>query len=203
MGRAPQPLPQYTPPGPVEQMPNMATQPQCSPLAKVHSAAVFPYVANEVATSRTEVGHLGVDVSLVPPAGICQYLIIWDFGVDWRHLKNIAKRDPLLAAQLIRFETDKSLQFQIVGIQRQHRRRTEQQLPAHGPGQERLSPVRPKRPLARLLRQARLTLRVSEGQHDRDEQGRQSRCGRRNLRRRRRDDLATFHNANGGAGGSY
>ncbi|AHY53453.1 hypothetical protein [Bradyrhizobium japonicum] len=115
MGRAPQPLPQYTPPGPVEQMPNMATQPQCSPLAKVHSAAVFPYVANEVTTSRTEVGHLGVDVSLVPPAGICQYLIIWDFGVDWRHLKNIAKRDPLLAAQLIRFETDKSLQFQIVG----------------------------------------------------------------------------------------
>jgi len=115
MGRAPQPLPQYTPPGPVEQMPNMATQPQCSPLAKVHSAAVFPYLANEVAKSRTEVGHLGVDVSLVPPAGICQYLIIWDFGVDWRHLKNIAKRDPLLAAQLIRFETDKSLQFQIVG----------------------------------------------------------------------------------------
>ncbi|QOZ09690.1 hypothetical protein [Bradyrhizobium sp. CCBAU 51765] len=115
MGRAPQPLPQYTPPGPVEQMPNMATQPQCSPLAKVHSAAVFPYVANEVATSRTEVGHLGVDVSLVPPTGICQYLIIWDFGVDWRHLKNIAKRDALLAAQLIRFETDKSLQFQIVG----------------------------------------------------------------------------------------
>ena len=116
MGRAPQPLPQYTPPGPVEQMPNMATpQPQCSPLAKVHSAAVFPYLANEVATSRTEVGHLGVDVSLVPPAGLCQYLIIWDFGVDWRHLKNIAKRDPLLAAQLIRFETDKSLQFQIVG----------------------------------------------------------------------------------------
>ena len=97
MGRAPQPLPQYTPPGPVEQMPNMATQPKCSPLAKVHSAAVFPYVANEVATSRTEVGHLGVDVSLVPPAGICQYLIIWDFGVDWRHLKNIAKRDPLLS----------------------------------------------------------------------------------------------------------
>src|SRR5262245_24608889 len=89
MGRAPQPLPQYTPPGPVEQMPNMATpQPQCSPLAKVHSAAVFPYQANEVATSRTEIGHLGVDVSLVPPAGICQYLIIWDFGVDWRHLKN-------------------------------------------------------------------------------------------------------------------
>jgi hypothetical protein len=116
MGRAPQPLPQYTPPGPVEQMPNMAApQLQCSPLAKVHSAAVFPYQANEVATSRTEVGHLGVDVSLVPPAGLCQYLIIWDFGVDWRHLKNIAKRDPLLAAQLIRFETDKSLQFQIVG----------------------------------------------------------------------------------------
>ena len=110
--------PQYTPPGPVEQMPNMATptpQPQCSPLLKIHSVAVFPYQAGEVAKSRTEVGHLGVDVNLVPPAGICQYLIIWDFGVDWRHLKNIAKRDPLLAAQLIRFENDKTLQFQITG----------------------------------------------------------------------------------------
>lgn len=116
MGRAPQSLPQYTPPSPMEQMPNMgAPQLQCSALAKVYSAAVFPYQANEVATSRTEVGHLGVDVSLVPPVGVCQYLIIWDFGVDWRHLKNIAQHDPLLAAQLIRFETDTSLQFQILG----------------------------------------------------------------------------------------
>ena len=117
MGRMPQPLPQYTPPGPVEQMPNMASpQPQCSPLAKIHSNAVFPYQPNEVATSRTEVGHLGQDVAMVPPgAAICQYLIIRDFGVDWRHLKTIAKLDPLLVLQLHRFETDTSLQFQIVG----------------------------------------------------------------------------------------
>ncbi|MBB4256105.1 MULTISPECIES: hypothetical protein [unclassified Bradyrhizobium] len=116
MGRAPQPLPQYMPPGPVEKMPNLAApERQCAPLAKVRSADVFPYQANEVATSRTEVGHIGADVSLVPPVGACQYLIIWDFGVDWRHLKTIAKRDPLLAAQLMRFETDKSLQFQIIG----------------------------------------------------------------------------------------
>lgn len=110
-------IPQYTPPGPVEQMPNMATpQPQCSELAKVHSIAVFPYQPNEIATSRTEAGHLAADVALLPPgAAICQYLFIMDFGVDWRHLKTIAKLDPLLVLQLHRFETDTSLQFQIVG----------------------------------------------------------------------------------------
>jgi outer membrane protein OmpA-like peptidoglycan-associated protein len=117
MGRMPQPLPQYTPPGPVEPMPNMATpQPQCSPLAKINSNAVFPYQPNEVATSRTEVGHLAADVAMVPPgAAICQFLFISDFGVDWRHLKTTAKLDPLLVLQLNRFETDTSLQFQIVG----------------------------------------------------------------------------------------
>jgi hypothetical protein len=82
----------------------------------VHSNAVFPYQPNEIATSRTEIGHLGADVAMVPPgAAMCQYLVIWDFGVDWRHLKTTAKLDPLLVLQLNRFETDKSLQFQIVG----------------------------------------------------------------------------------------
>ncbi|MBB4392380.1 hypothetical protein [Bradyrhizobium sp. ERR14] len=57
-------------------MPNLAPERQCAPLAKVRSADVFPYQANEVATSRTEVGHIGADVSLVPPVGACQYLII-------------------------------------------------------------------------------------------------------------------------------
>ena len=117
MGRIPQPLPQYTPPGPVEQMPNMASpQPQCSELAKVHSNAVFPYQPNEVATSRTEAGHLPADVAMLPPgAAICQYLFMMDFGVDWRHVKTSTKLDPLLVLQLNRFEADKSLQFQIVG----------------------------------------------------------------------------------------
>jgi hypothetical protein len=115
MGRMPQPLPQYTPPGPVEQMPNLASQ-HCSELAKVHSNAVFPYQPNEVATSRTEAGLLPADVAMVPPgAAICQYLFIMDFGVDWRHVKTSTKLDPLLVLQLNRFETDKSLQFQIVG----------------------------------------------------------------------------------------
>ncbi len=115
MGRMP--LPRYTPPGPVEQMPNLgAPALQCPALAKVHSNAVFPYQPNEIATSRTEVGHAAPDVSIVPPgAAICQYLIIYDFGVDWRHVKNSTKHDPLLVLQLNRFETDKSLQFQIVG----------------------------------------------------------------------------------------
>jgi len=112
----PQPLSPYTPQGPVEQMPNMASQ-QCSALAKVQSNAVFSYQPNEIATSRTEAGHLAQDVAMVPPgAAICQYLIIWDFGVDWRHLKTSAKLDPVLVLQLHRFETDTSLQFQIVGF---------------------------------------------------------------------------------------
>jgi len=117
MGRMPQSLPQYTPPGPVEPMPNLgAPALQCSALAKIHSNAIFPYQPNEIATSRTEAGHLAPDVSMVPPgAALCQYLIIFDFGVDWRHLKTSTKLEPLLALQLHRFETDTSLQFQIVG----------------------------------------------------------------------------------------
>ena len=115
MGRMPQVLPQYTPPDPVERMPNMA-QMQCSELAKVHSTAVFPYQPNEITTSHTEVGHLGSDVALVPPGvAICQYLVIWDFGVDWRHLKSSTIHDPVMVLQLNRLETDTSLQFQIVG----------------------------------------------------------------------------------------
>src|SRR4051812_4480247 len=117
MGRMPQSLPQYTPPGPVEPMPNMGVPAlQCAPLAKVHSNAVLPYQPNEIATSRTEAGHLAADVAMVPPgATICQYLFIMDFGVDWRHVKTSTTHDPLLVLQLNRFETDPSLQFQIVG----------------------------------------------------------------------------------------
>src|SRR5712671_1597142 len=106
------------PPGPVERMPNaQLSRKWCPELAKVHSNAVFPYQPNEIAISRTEGGHLAQDVVMIPAVGnaICQYLVIRDFGVDWRHVKSSTRNHPLLLMQLNRFETNNSLQFQIVG----------------------------------------------------------------------------------------
>ena len=115
----PDPMPNVLPPtGPIERMPNVR-QPNkwCPELAKVHSNAVFPYQPNEIAISRTEGGHLAQDVVMIPAVGnaICQYLVIRDFGVDWRHVKSSTRNHPLLLMQLNRFETNNSLQFQIVG----------------------------------------------------------------------------------------
>lgn len=45
----------------------------------------------------------------------CRYLIIRDFGVDWRHIKEPTKREPLLLLLVDAFETDPSLLFRIVG----------------------------------------------------------------------------------------
>src|SRR2546428_8603542 len=45
----------------------------------------------------------------------CEYLIIRDFGVDWRHVKPTAISEPLFQFQLFRFETNKKLVFRIVG----------------------------------------------------------------------------------------
>jgi|SRR5215470_10377014 len=113
------------PTGPMERMPNVPLPRKwCPELPKIHSNAVFPYQPNEIAISRTEAGHLAPDVVLIPNAAspdptvgdpICQYLVIRDFGVDWRHVKSATRNEPLLLAQLNRFEIDKSLQFRIVG----------------------------------------------------------------------------------------
>jgi hypothetical protein len=113
------------PTGPIERMPNVPLPRKwCPELPRIHSNAVFPYQPNEIAISRTEGGHLAPDVVLIPNAAspdptigdpICQYLVIRDFGVDWRHVKSATRNEPLLLAQLQRFEADKSLQFSIVG----------------------------------------------------------------------------------------
>jgi hypothetical protein len=114
------------PPGPIERMPNVLPPGKwCPELRKIHSTAVFPYQPHEIAISRTEAGHLAQDVIIKPnpvmipdPAigdPICRYLVIRDFGVDWRHVKSSTKGDPILLGQLNLFETDKSLKFQIVG----------------------------------------------------------------------------------------
>src|SRR5437667_9741729 len=49
------------------------------------------YTAGEVQTSRTEKGHLPFDV-IQHDRG----LLISDFGVDWRHVKESTKKEKLL-----------------------------------------------------------------------------------------------------------
>jgi hypothetical protein len=94
----------------------------CPQLRKIQSDTCFPYEPREVAISRTAAGHLTPDVVLVAPAPVipnvvvsCRYLIIRDFGVNWRHVKLAARNEQLLKDWLNRFETDKSLVFRIVG----------------------------------------------------------------------------------------
>jgi hypothetical protein len=95
----------------------------CPQLPKIQSALCFPYAPQEIATSWTEAGHLTPDVVLIP-AGVvaapnvtlvCQYLIIRDFGVNWRHVKLSARNEQFFKDWLNRFETDKSLSFRITG----------------------------------------------------------------------------------------
>jgi hypothetical protein len=112
-------VPAWTPTDPVEKMPNF--QPPinwCPAPPKIVSTDVFPYQANEVAISHTEAGHLTADVVLTGAAAsnsLCQFLLIRDFGVNWRHIKALTLHDALLRAQLNRFETDNTLQFMILG----------------------------------------------------------------------------------------
>jgi hypothetical protein len=112
-------VPAWTPTDPVEKMPNL--QPPinwCPAPPKVVSTDVFPYQANEIAISLTEAGHLTPDIVLTGAAAsnsLCQFLLIRDFGVNWRHIKALTLHDALLSAQLQRFETDKTLQFMILG----------------------------------------------------------------------------------------
>lgn len=110
-------------------MPTNPVVPQkwCPQLPKVQNSICFSYAPQEIAISKTEAGHLTPDVVLLPQGLVlpnpampntvlsCQYLVIRDFGVDWRHLKLATKNEQLLKDSLTRFETDKSLAFRIVG----------------------------------------------------------------------------------------
>jgi hypothetical protein len=94
----------------------------CPQLSKIESSICFPYQPQEIAVSRTAAGHVTPDVVLVP-SGVpapnviitCRYLIIRDFGVDWRHVKLAARNEQLFKNMLSQFETDKSLLFRITG----------------------------------------------------------------------------------------
>jgi hypothetical protein len=108
----------WAPAGPVETMPNLPPQNLCAAPPKIVSTAVFSYQAHEVDISHTEAGHLAPDVVLTGAQAsnvLCQFLLIRDFGLNWRHLKTVALDDPLLKAQLLRFETNKTLQLMILG----------------------------------------------------------------------------------------
>lgn len=125
LGQPRGPLPQPVLPGtPPARMPTNPLVPKqwCPELGKIKSSTCFSYEAQEIAISRTAAGHLTPDVVLVQPGKVlpnvvvsCRYLIIRDFGVDWRHVKLAARNEQLLKDHLNRFETDKSLFFRIVG----------------------------------------------------------------------------------------
>jgi hypothetical protein len=110
-----------TPPAPMPTNPLVPKQ-WCPELGKIKSSTCFLYEPQEIAISRTAAGHLTPDVVLVQPGSVvpnvvvsCRYLVIRDFGVDWRHVKLAARNEQLLRDHLNRFETDKSLFFRIVG----------------------------------------------------------------------------------------
>jgi hypothetical protein len=94
----------------------------CPELNKIQSNTCVLYAPQEISISRTAAGHLTPDVVLVQPGMAlpntvisCGYLIIRDFGVDWRHVKRAARNEQLFEDWLNRFETDKSLFLRIVG----------------------------------------------------------------------------------------
>ena len=94
----------------------------CPQLPKIQSNICFSYGPQEIAISKTEAGHLTPDVVLLPQVVMpnpampntvlsCQYLVIRDFGVNWRHVKLSTRNEQLFKDSLTRFETDKSLAF--------------------------------------------------------------------------------------------
>jgi hypothetical protein len=110
--------------GPPEKMPTNPLVPKqwCPELSKIQSRACFSYEPHEITISRTAAGHLTPDAVLVQPGAplrntivSCGYLIIRDFGVDWRHAKLAARNEQLFKDWLNQFETNKSLFFRIVG----------------------------------------------------------------------------------------
>lgn len=117
-----QPLPRgIVPPAPMPTNP-LIPKKWCPELGKIRSNICFSYAPQEISISRTAAGHLTPDVVLVQPGAplpntivSCGYLIIRDFGVDWRHVKLAARNEQLFKNWRNRFETDKSLFLRIVG----------------------------------------------------------------------------------------
>lgn len=127
LGEPKGPLPQRVIPDPrPERMPTNPVVPKewCPELNKVNDSLCYPYSNPEIAVSWTEAGHLTPDVVLVTstlgPGMLnttvsCKYLIIRDFGVDWRHLKDSTINEQFFKDWITRFETDNSLLLRITG----------------------------------------------------------------------------------------
>jgi hypothetical protein len=124
LAQLPDPMPQPVIPDKTpERMPTnpLVPKPYCPELNTVKSDVCFNYEPSEISVSRTAAGHLNSDVvffiPVAPPDSItkCGYLIIRDFGVDWRHVKLAARNEQLFKDMLKRFETDKTLLLRIVG----------------------------------------------------------------------------------------
>src|SRR5262249_15421404 len=81
------------------------------------------YQPDEKRISHTEAGHLTPDVRIFP-SGVpapnvvltCRYLVIADFGVDGRNLKQSTKNEPLLLLWLARMEANTSFAMRISGF---------------------------------------------------------------------------------------
>jgi hypothetical protein len=122
LGQSPQPVIPGPPPVPMPTNP-LVPKKWCPELSKIQSKTCFSYAGpQEISISRTTAGHLNPDVVLVQPGLLlpntivsCGYLIIRDFGVNWRHVKLAARNEQLFKTWLNRFETDKSLFLRIVG----------------------------------------------------------------------------------------
>ncbi len=117
-------MPQPVVPGTRDPMLTNPVMPKewCPELRKTESHSCFIYAPQEIFISRTSAGHLTPDVVLMQPAVAapnivvsCGYLIVRDFGVDWRHVKVSVRNEPLFNVWLNKFEIDKSLFFRIVG----------------------------------------------------------------------------------------
>jgi hypothetical protein len=117
---------------PIERMPTNPLLPEywCPELKYVRDGVCYAYEPSEIAVSRTAAGQLTPDVVLVDPGAAllppsqqqgraliasCFYLIVRDFGVDWRHVKRAATEEPRWKAFLARFKTDSSLTFRLLG----------------------------------------------------------------------------------------
>jgi outer membrane protein OmpA-like peptidoglycan-associated protein len=70
------------------------------------------YERGERSASHREPGHLDPDVERLAP----DKLLIADFGVDWRHVKDSTKSDPTLLAWLTAWESGDSYRLSIVGF---------------------------------------------------------------------------------------
>jgi len=84
---------------------------QGAPSPSLNSAECPDYEANELQASYSEAGHLAPDVIRIAP----DKLLVADFGVNSRNVKNAAATDPTLQSWFNTFETDDSYHLSIVG----------------------------------------------------------------------------------------